>query len=219
MKRWKASTMFLLAFACCFVVVGRIAAKDCETVVKPNSEIMECVELPVSGELSGKASAHDGVIDFYITSPSEDVLVCSNRTTSVAFDFNATEGGTYTIHLVNRWMPNNVTVSLNYGKSVVFVLQAETQTVSSVAISSTGTIAYPAKPFDWLDFLRTLWAFTMPLIPLLPAIGKLISLAYWKAKHGKSKTPVIIWPPLTHTIPFGCCFSTNASLCKKAFWL
>ncbi|MDH5266326.1 MAG: emp24/gp25L/p24 family protein [Candidatus Bathyarchaeota archaeon] len=158
----------------------------------------ESVELTVSdktsADVSGNVSIVDGFVDFYVTSPSGIVLLCYNKTAFDKFSFTAVENGTYVIHLANRFSTNNITATLNYGVNFEITLHVKIpltwHTISVWQVTLTSS-----PPVDFLEILRIL-VIAISTIYSLATLGekasKLLRWFYWKIKHGKSKTPVVL---------------------------
>jgi len=171
--------------------INAVGARGGEFCVEPLQEVTENINLRVSEEVFGNISVSKGVIDFYITSPSGVVLFCYYKTTFNTFNFTAGENGNFTMHLANTYQTKNVNVTLDYAVHFKVVVQ---QTINvGYSVGTTSVILPPTTtiPFDWRWILTIL-----PLIPqLVKAVVKLVRWIRWKIKHGKSRTPVVIYAP------------------------
>jgi len=219
---------FLLAVFLVGSFIGNVSARGDVFVVDPTQEVIETIELAVSdmtsADVCGNFSVIDGFIDFYVTSPSGIVLLCYNKTAFNRFNFAAVENGTYVMHLANTWSTNNVTVTLNYGANWQMTLQAEISPTWHT-ISVWEMTVQPMTPFDWTGILNWVWRL-ISAIPALVALPKLmlkfLRWLYWKIKHGKSKTPVVISFPVDKTAflarapQYGTCFNTFQERIGKA---
>lgn len=161
-------------------------------VIGPMQEATETVELVVSESSSanvcGNVSVINGFIDFYVTSPSGNIILCYNKTSFNCFNFSAVENGTYIMHLVNTWSENDVTATLDYGVNFEIVLQETIHTTEQTAIVTT------SPSFDILELLKILGIIISPFVSLAVLGEKILRFLrwfYWKIKHGKSKTPVV----------------------------
>jgi len=91
-------------------------------------EVTENVEVAVSNNMyvsvCGNLSVANGFIDFYVTNPSESIILYYKKTSFSCFNFSATENGTYVLHLANIELENDVLATLNYGVKFEIILQA-----------------------------------------------------------------------------------------------
>ena len=126
-RRFKISMILFLFFLINFYI-PHAYARGRIFIVKPMQEMIENVDVVVSNKtfvnVCGNISVAKGFIDFYITSPSRSIILYYNRTSFNWFNFSATENGTYTLHLANNELENDVIVTLNYGVNFEVVLQA-----------------------------------------------------------------------------------------------
>jgi len=80
-------------------------------------------------------------------------------------------------------------------KEVFFTVSENMNVESSVGMAHV--VSAPIVPFDWIQLFLKIWGAIISL-PSLAALGKMIRgflrWLYWKIKHGKSKTPVVISP-------------------------
>jgi len=189
---------FLLAVFLAGPFIGNVSARGGVFVVEPMQEEIEEIELTVSDKTTanvcGNFSVNDDFIDFYVTSPSGIMLLCYNKTTFNRFYFAAVENGTYVIHLSNTWSTSNVTATLNYGVNWEITLQAEISPTWHT-ITAWETTFQPTTPFDWIGILKVIWALVSTISALVALPKRVLNFLrwlYWKIKHGKSKTPVVI---------------------------
>jgi len=73
-------------------LVGQVYGWNVEYVIEPNHEAIEAIPLTPSSSVIGNVSA-TGSIYFHVSSPSGNVVYCSNNTTFTLFSFNASEDG------------------------------------------------------------------------------------------------------------------------------
>lgn len=168
-------------------------------VISPMQEATETVELTVSdsatAEVCGNVSVINGFVDFYVTSPSGNIILCYNNTSFSPFNFSAIENGTYTLHLANTWSEKDVTATLDYGVNFEIVLHATIGLSWHTVATWQATIITPSPYLDILEILKVLSI-------LISTFGSIVALGekilrffrwfYWKIKHGKSKTPVVL---------------------------
>ena len=181
-------------------------AKSGVFVIGPMQEATETVELVVSQSSSanvcGKVSVINGFIDFYVTSPSGNIILCYNKTSFNCFNFSAVENGTYTLHLVNTWSENDVTATLDYGVNFEIVLQETIHTTWHTVTTWQTAIVTTSPSFDILELLKILSIIISPFVSLAVLGEKILRFFrwfYWKIKHGKSKTPVV-FKPIEHIL-------------------
>jgi cytoskeletal protein RodZ len=140
-------SLFLVAF-----LVGQAYGWNIEYVIEPNHEATETIPLTSSSSVIGNVSA-TGSINFYVSSPSGNVVYCSNETTFTPFSFTASEDGNYTLHMLNVNQMENVTASLGYSKNLVVVLTETikttfTQTATVTSMIPPNTTVTSPNPFD-----------------------------------------------------------------------
>jgi len=170
-------------------------------VIGPMREVTETVELTVSestsADVCGNMSVINGFVDFYVTSPSGNIILCYNKTSFSCFNFSAFENGTYVLHLANTESEKDVTATLNYGVNFGIVLQETIRPTWHTVATWQTTIITPSPYLDILEILKIL-GIVISTIGSLATLGekvlKLIGWLYWKIKHGKSKTPVVLRP-------------------------
>ncbi|MFZ0966015.1 MAG: hypothetical protein WAN82_05260 [Candidatus Bathyarchaeia archaeon] len=196
--RHKSIIQVLLILLIANFFIGTVGARGGVFVIEPTKEVIDTVELTVSNNTSanvcGNLSVIDGFIDFYVTSPSGIVLLCYNRTALNRFNFTAVENGTYLLHLRNTLSANNITATLDYGVNWQIALHGEVSLTWHTSAVWKMAIENPT-PFDWIAILKWIWG----LIAAVPTINELRKILldflrrlYWKKKHGKSTTPVVI---------------------------
>ena len=190
--------MLLVVFVASFFV-PYVSAREGVFVIGPMQETTETVELTVSENTSvdvcGNVSVINGFVDFYVTSPSGNIILCYNKTSFSCFNFSAIENGTYILHLANTESENDVTATLNYGVNFEIILQAVIHPTWRTVATWQTTIITPSPYLDILEILKIL-GIVISTIGSLATLGekvlKLIGWLYWKIKHGKSKTPVVL---------------------------
>ena len=192
---------FFLAVFLVSSFMGNASARGGVFVIEPMQEVTEIVELRVSDKsaanVSGNVSVIDGFIDFYVTSPSGIVLLCYNKTPSTCFNFAVLENGAYILHLANRWSANNVTATLNYGVNYEITVGVQMNMNSDVKTLQMAAVPPPVDFINWLEILKILGLTISTILSLAKLGGKVLNSLrglYWKFKHGKSKTPVVISP-------------------------
>jgi len=190
--------LLLLAVFVAGSFICNVSARGGVFVVEPMQEVIEEIELTVSDKTSanvcGNFSVNDGVIDFYVTSPSGIMLLCYNETAFNRFNFTAVENGTYVMHLANTWSTSNATATLDYGVNWEITLQAQTS-LRWHTIASWEMTVQPTTPFDWIGILNVIWALVSTISALVALPKRVLDFVrwlYWKIKHGKPKTPVVI---------------------------
>lgn len=192
--------LFFLAVFLAGSLMGNVNARGDVFVIEPMQEVTESVEFTLSdvlsADVSGNMSVIDGFIDFYVTSPSGKNVLYYNKTTFTSFNFIVMENGTYTLHLANTWSANNVTATLNYGVNFKVTLAMNVGVKHDV---TPQTVYLTPSPFiNWSEILRILGILgtISTILSFGVALGKWASKLrrryYWRKKHGKSKTPVVI---------------------------
>ena len=181
-------SLFLAVF-----LIGQVYALGIDYVIEPNHEATETIPLTPFSSLVGNVSAN-GLIDFYVSSPSGSIAYCSNHTTFTPFSFTANENGNYTLHMLNIDQTENVTARLSYSKNLVVVLQ-ETVTTTWNTITSTSMIVTPTTGFDWIGVITAIGSISGTIlsgIGIIKAIEKFLGWFRWWRKYKKSRTPVVI---------------------------
>jgi hypothetical protein len=94
-------------------------------------------------------SVVSGVVDFYVTDTMEATILYDANVSLTDFSFNTTQIGAYVIHLANRWLTDNVTATLYYGRNFAFVETSEatwhTATTWEIATTTSHTILPPTE--------------------------------------------------------------------------
>jgi hypothetical protein len=175
------SITFLLASLCVASVQGRGGT----FVVEPARGVTDSVELNVSDSALGDISVNNGPIDFYVTSPSELVILCYNDTAFTSFNFTAEEEGTYTMHLANTNQAGNVTVLLSYGVNLSRAAQVGINFGTSTGIAVVRASPIPIVPFDWLGFFRAIAPYVELAVPGLIGLWRRWKDRNWKKKYEK----------------------------------
>jgi hypothetical protein len=189
MKRQKAFIFFAFLLASLFVV--SVQARGGTFNVEPTQEAKDTIKLGVSDSIVGNVSVYNGQIDFCISDPSGDTVLCYNKTSFEFFNLTAEENGVYTIHLVNNCEAENVTVSLSYGVNLNFVGQADITFGASAGTAVVFSIA-PTPPFDWLEFFRVTYLYIGGAITSLVTLWKLWKDRNWKKKY---RNVIVARPP------------------------
>ncbi|MEM3699861.1 MAG: hypothetical protein QXL57_03210 [Candidatus Bathyarchaeia archaeon] len=192
--------LFKLSCAILFLLaafsVPCVNARGGVFVIGPMQKEVETVELTVSesmhADVCGNISVVNGYIDFYVTNPSGGIILCYNKVSFGCFNFSAVENGTYVLHLANAESENDVTATLNYGVNFKVFVQ---ETLSWHTVATWRVEVTPTFPFDIVGILTQIIV-SITLLYYLASLGEkivgLIRWFYWRAKHGKSKTPVIL---------------------------
>ena len=84
-------------------------------VIQPGREMIETVELGMAVNVSGRLLVHNGAVDFYATSPTNEVLFLFNDTSDLRFKFSKAGDGNHRMHIVNSHEDASVSVTLEYG--------------------------------------------------------------------------------------------------------
>lgn len=200
MKRRYLMFFFLAVFSA-LSFISTASARGGVFVIEPMQEVTEIVELTVSdkssADVSGNVSVIDGLIDFYVTSPSGNVLLRYNKTAFTRFKFDAVESGAYILHLANTWSENNVTATLDYGVNYEITLDAQMNMLASVKGGKISIVPPPPDFINPIEILKIL-GLTISTIFAFAKLGdkalRFFRWVYWRLKHGKSKTPVVISP-------------------------
>jgi len=155
---------FSIVFLSSIFFIGIVNARGGTFIVEPSEKTNERVKLGARDTVRGNFSVSNGFIDFYIMSPSGTVFLRYNKTAFDIFNFTAEEDGNYTMHLVNTYQAENVSVTLNYSVHFVITLQGEVDVGYSVGTATVIEvplpIEYPDPEFDddlyrkYLSFLR-----------------------------------------------------------------
>ncbi len=180
-------SLFLAVF-----LVGQVYGWNIEYVIEPNHEATEIIPLTPSSSVIGNVSA-TGSIFFYVSSPSSNIVYCSNETTFTPFSFTASEVGNYTLHIINVNRTENVVATLIYSKNLVLTLYSTiTMKFNTETTTTTNVIVKPTTSFDWVGFLNLLaMIYTIGgfVIGVIKTIKKLVRRLRWKKKYGKPQSP------------------------------
>jgi hypothetical protein len=114
--------------------VGQVYARSKTFSIEPCHEIAEIIDLQTSESVVGNVSAN-GLIDFYVSSPSGNVIYCVNKTTFTAFSFTASENGNFTLHLSNTHLTQRVTVELKYSVNMSITVGANINVGTSAGVA------------------------------------------------------------------------------------
>lgn len=82
------------------------------------------------------------LIDFFVTTPSYNVVYQSIKTSFETFNITANETGTYVMHFFNKYQSNDVNVSLSYGTNFFRSATEIIHTLTTTTITSQTTITY-----------------------------------------------------------------------------
>jgi len=170
--------------------IGSVNARGGSFIVGPKSEVTENVVLDTSNSVYGNVSVDNGFVDFFVTSPSGDVLLRYAKTSLNSFNFTATEKGTYQIHAANTYRTEAVNITLNYMVAVSFQLSATLKVSEGVSVG-TATVLPPSmvtQPLDWIIPIIG-WVLNL-LMPLANALLKFLRWLSWIKRYRKSRTPV-----------------------------
>ena len=182
-------SLFLAVF-----LIGQVYALGIDYVIEPNHEATEIIPLTPSESAVGNVSAN-GLIDFYVSSPSGSIVYCSNQTTFTPFSFTASDDGNYTLHVLNVNQKENVSATLSYSKNLVVNLYSTmTTTLSTTTVTTTSMIVTPT-PFDWIGVISAIGSISGTIlsgIGIVKALEKFLGWFRWWRKYKKSRTPVVI---------------------------
>lgn len=182
-------SLFLAVF-----LVGQVYGWGIDYAIEPNHEVTETIPLTPSSSVIGNVSAN-GLVDFYVSSPSSEIVYCSNETAFTSFSFTANEDGNYTLHIVNNDQTENVTATLSYSKHLVVNLYSTmTMTLSTATVTTTSMIVTPT-PFDWIGVISAIGSISGTIlsgIGIIKALEKFLGWFRWWRKYKKSRTPVVI---------------------------
>jgi len=175
-----------------FLICG-VRARGGNLSISPLHETTEKVQLSVSDEVLGNLSVSGGAIDFYITSPSEKVLLTHREIEFAVFNFTAKENGNYTLHLSNVHPTNIVNATLSY--AVHFKVYSELDINIGTSVGTVHVIGglsppTPTIPLDWIEILKIIGI--GGLMALIKVIIRLWERLQWWRKYRKSRTPVAI---------------------------
>jgi hypothetical protein len=146
MGKQKLLVLFAIFLVGCFI--NNVNARGGAFVIEPMQVVTEGVELKAADKVSGNLSVSNGFIDFYITSPSGDVLIGDNKTVFDSFKFTAKENGNYTFHFINSLSEKTVTVILSYG--ITFTVSCEIGMNFGLSTGVARVVA-PPLPLDSPD--------------------------------------------------------------------
>jgi hypothetical protein len=193
----KLRVSLTIAIVMLFLCISNVFARGGAYIIEPNQEIIDLADLTLKGTVRGNISVTDGFIDFYVTSPSDELLLSYNKTAFTDFKFDIKENGVYRLHLANTYSEKKVNVTLAYGVDFVVVLQESvgvTMGMASVAESTQAISAFP-NLIDWVEFVKLLSG-SLSLVGIAKKIYRWISgylmRRRWKKKYGKSRTPIDI---------------------------
>jgi len=133
----------MLVFMLCSMI-SNISARTDVYELEPSSEVTRDITLTVQDSVVGNLSVGNGVIDFYVTNPSEGIVFYYDKTTYANFTFNASEDGNYTFHFINLNSSEGVTVTMIY--SVNFSVFASVGLNVGTSVG-TAVVSSP-PPFD-----------------------------------------------------------------------
>lgn len=184
----------VVALVLMFSLFGSVSAGDTFNI-EPMTEIIKSVESGGCVNIKGNLSITDGLVDFYVTSPSGIVLLIYNKTGLTDFNITCLENGNYTFHIVNSWSTNNVTATLWYGRNFEVTMQENIRTWHDIT-SWTFTASTAATPtFPWAEpLMKSLGSI---LSSILVTVLSALLIDYLRERHqkwknGKPNTPVVI---------------------------
>jgi hypothetical protein len=133
-----------------FVLSTSIVDAVSQTVrIEAGQKKTKSIYLRVDSVVKGKLSVigdSNSQIDFYITGPSEEIVVPKERVSVKDFRFTATKEGTYTLHFDNSFSTKRKTVTYNYDvRRYIFGMPQEDFLVILVMIiAAVGIILFVA---------------------------------------------------------------------------
>jgi len=182
----------LLAVLLAVFFIDVVDASGGVFIIEPAQEITENVMLTPSSEVTGNVSVSNGLIDFYITNPSGNLVLCINQTEFNTFNFIADEYGNYTMHLRNTNQRENVTVKLCYCINLFVAVQSTLSFNSNVSTPTTIiTINWTAIFQLIMSFFAGLGSLGGFLLKLKKYLERKKREREWKKKYEKSRTPVV----------------------------
>lgn len=189
MKRSTAiiSIAFLLASLC----VASVQAREGTFVIEPTREVTDSIELDISDSAVGNVSVGDGLIDFYVTSPSGLIILCYNDTAFKPFNFTAEEKGNYAMHLANSNQEGNVTVLLSYSLKLNVVVHSSITVGFSVGAAVVVASPVQTPPFDWTPWIGLFLQTAPGLLSIVKKVLDYLRNRGWKKKY---KNVVVIKP-------------------------
>jgi hypothetical protein len=151
----KSLLVIIISLFLAIFLAGQVYGLEVNYVIEPNHKATETIPLTPSSSVIGNVSAIEP-IDFYVSSPSGDVIYCSNGTTFNLFSFTASEEGNYTLHMLNINKTENATVTLSYRKNLVVVSTVTlkttfTQTATVTSMIPPNTTVTTPNPINWTD--------------------------------------------------------------------
>jgi len=181
----------ILTFCILGLAIDSVKATGRTFIISPMEEVIDTRILSPPGKVSGNFSVENGTIDFFVTSPSKDVILCFDKTGKADFNFSILENGNYTMHLVNSYSLANLAVQLDYSIKLKVCCQIPIGFASSV-----GTVSVIApSPFDWTPIWRIIEAIGYTLLSVFVSkIRDFIDWLKWIRKYRKSRTPVVLVP-------------------------
>lgn len=162
MKAFRTAFVSIVFLSSIFFV-GIVNARGGTFIIEPSEKANERVKLGARDTVRGNFSVSNGFIDFYIMSPSGTVFLRYNKTAFDIFNFTAEEDGNYTMHLINTYQAENVSVTLNYSVHFVITLQGEVNVGYSVGTATVISIRPPIPDLNpelddpyrkYLNFLK-----------------------------------------------------------------
>jgi hypothetical protein len=171
------------------LLTGIACARGNTYVIKGKNEAVEKVNLQPPDSMKGNVSVQDdGLIDFYITNPSGEIIFGQIHVSYAEFNFTSTESGNYTLHLANP-LDRNVTVLLSYSLAMFVVLHENV----NVSADMTTMIIGVGTPIDWTQIIEigfTIGIFVARFVrEIAKAIGDFFYRLWWYRKYRKPRTP------------------------------
>jgi hypothetical protein len=140
----EALLLLVVAVMLSFVIGTGEAGHGSVLVLEPAQEVTERISLTVSSEVYGNLSTDNGSIDFWVTGPSDDTLICHYGIENCSFKLVAEQDGNYTMHMNNTYQMQNVITKLEYSVNRVFVFQGNVGL--NFNVDSTTQIPQPPPP-------------------------------------------------------------------------
>ena len=183
-----SSLLLLLA------LIGTVQASSV-FVIGPSEEVTENVACPKGCQsICGNVSAVGGIIDFYVTDPSENIVLHYENISVANFNVSTPQNGTYIIHVANRLSASNVTATLFYGVNFNIVINEEVRTWHTLATVTT-TLSTPSTSVNpWIGPFSQVGYIILSAVAglLMNLLGVVIRRGYQKYKDGESKTPTVL---------------------------
>jgi hypothetical protein len=142
----------LVALLFISLFVGLVEARGGTFIISPGGEVIEKIQLSPTDSVFGNMSVSGGFVDFYVTSPSNELIYQNLKTSIDHFNFTAEENGTFEMIFANEYQFENVSVSLSYSVNF-FIFVSEEIHVSTYATQTTtsnGIIITQIQPHPYI---------------------------------------------------------------------